>query len=114
MATVIKYKNDKGHKAEFVLTKYLGGGAFGQVYLWHLRRCHINLDFPPTLACKSITFRSEEELEWIKEREVKLWGVSEGKNLIKMYAVVKDEDKVYFFFHFYNGGMLSQLITDII
>ena len=27
-----------------------------------------------------------------------------------MYSVIKCDDEVYFFFHFYNGGMLSGLI----
>ena len=46
----------------------------------------------------------------MKEREVKLSNTVKSSRNIIMYCAVKVDQVVYFFFHFYNGGMLSGLI----
>ena len=48
----------------------------------------------------------------MKEREIKISNISKSKNIIRMYGGAKIQDEFYFFFHFYNGGMLSELIKN--
>ena len=108
MEEVIKYKNDEDLWAEFILNNEIGYGSYGKVYMWHLKWCDEKLNFPSTLACK--VWDKEEIDEYIIQREKELWMSSEGKNLIKIYCVLQNKSWVYFFFHFYNGGTLKELI----
>lgn len=54
----------------------------------------------------------EEEFEDMKQREVKLSNSVSSSHNIYLYWAVKIGMDVYFFFHFYNGGMLSGLISE--
>ena len=110
MAKLIKYTSENGLKAEFLLDKWIGRGAYGEVFICSVLNADPELGFPTTVACKKVTARYEEEFEEMKEREIKVWSISEGKNIIRLYAAVIIDRDMYFFFHFYNGGMLSDLI----
>ena len=46
----------------------------------------------------------------MKQREVRLSNSVQSSHNIYLYCAVKVDHTVYFFFHFYNGGMLSGLI----
>ena len=47
----------------------------------------------------------------MKDREIKLSQEVESSHNIKLYCAVKIDKVIYFFFHFYNGGMLTALIS---
>jgi serine/threonine protein kinase len=49
----------------------------------------------------------------MKQREVRLSKCVKSSHNIYLYCAVKIEHHVYFFFHFYNGGMLSGVIETI-
>jgi len=113
MATdVVTYVNEQGKEAEFTLIKKIGEGCFGEVYLSHLTECDPELEsfFPKVQACKRIRMHYKGELEEMKEREIKLSNSVNTNYTIRLYWVVKINKYVYFFFHFYNGGMLTELV----
>ena len=72
MAKLIKYTNENGLKAEFLLDKRIGKGAYGEVFICSVLNADPELGFPTTVACKKITSRYEGELEEMKEREIKV------------------------------------------
>ena len=110
MYKVIKYVNESGLSAEFVLENMIGKGQYGEVYICPVQNWDPDLIIPKVVAWKKVKLRYDDEFEEIKEREIEICSNSMGKNLIRMYSVVKYDEEVYFFFHFYNGGMLSNLI----
>lgn len=67
---------------------------------------------PKVLACKKVKINYPEEFEDMKQREVKLSNCVKSSHNIYLYCAVKIEMNVYFFFHFYNGGMLSALVKE--
>ena len=81
MYKVIKYVNDSGLSAEFVLEHKIGEGAYGEVYICPVQNWDPGLKVPKVVACKKVKLRYEDEFEEIKDREIKICAVSEGKHL---------------------------------
>ena len=107
----IEYVNEStGARATFVLDGMLGKGQFGEVYKAYCIESDPSLKFPYCVACKKQEFRDREELEEIKSREIMLNQSVTCKNIIYMYWAIRKESDIYFFFHYYNGGCLSDLI----
>jgi serine/threonine protein kinase len=67
---------------------------------------------PQAFACKKIRLQYEDEYEEMKQREVRLSKCVKSSHNIYLYCAVKIENHVYFFFHFYNGGMLSDVVDN--
>lgn len=132
---VIKYTDSNGQNAQFILEKKIGAGVFGkllpyritfgiriqkfvlirhigEVFIAYLGECDPELKkkLPQVFACKKVKLQYPEEYEEMKEREVKLSNNVKSSHNIYLYCAVKVDQVVYFFFHFYNGGMLTAVI----
>ena len=114
---IIKYMHEETKaEAGFKIVALLGKGQYGAVYGARLEECHESLKFPEYVACKVQKILTKKELQTMKDREIMLNEKLQSKNLIHMYCAVLVQDKkrrvinLCIFFHFYNGGMLSDLI----
>jgi mitogen-activated protein kinase kinase kinase len=87
--------------------KFIGGGAFGNVYL------AVNLDSGEELAVKEIRFQDLQSAPHLVKTirdEMKVMEMLRHDNIVQYYGIEVHRDKVYIFEEYCPGGSLANLL----